>query len=54
MRNLKYATNEPIFKAETDSWMERKDKWLPGERGLEVGWSGRLVLAHVNYYIVNG
>ena len=39
MQNLKYDTNEPIFKAETDSWMYRKDKWLPGEEvfggGLE-------------------
>ena len=47
--NLTYDTNEPIYETETDSGM-RTDLWLPRGRGLEEGWSGRLGLAHVNYY----
>ena len=39
MRNLKYGTNEPIYKTETDSQTQRSDLWLPrgrvGERGMD-------------------
>ena len=38
MWNLKYDTNEQIYKIETDSQTERTDLWLPrgrGERGRE-------------------
>ena len=32
--NLKYGTNDPIYKTETDSWTWRIDLWLPkGKRG---------------------
>ena len=37
--NLKYGTNEPIYKTETDSETYRTDSWSPREResnGLEV------------------
>ena len=33
MWNLKYDTNEFIYKTETDSQTQRTDLWLPG-----VGW----------------
>ena len=37
MWNLKYNTNEPIYKTETDSQIQRTDLWLPRKRGgLEV------------------
>ena len=36
MWNLKYGTNEPIYKTETDSQAQRTDLWLP--RGGE--WDG--------------
>ena len=36
MRNLKYGTNEPVYK--TDSQTRRTDLWLPRGRG---GW-GRM------------
>ena len=31
MWNLKYDTNKPIHKTETESWTQRIDLWLPGE-----------------------
>ena len=37
MWNLKYGTNEPIYKTETDT--QRKDPWLRGGGG--VGRTGR-------------
>ena len=49
--NLKYDTNEPINKSETASWTQKTDLWLPRERGLGEGWSGRLGLVDVSYYI---
>jgi len=38
MWNLKYGTNEPIYKTETDSQRLRIDLWLPRERERE--WDG--------------
>ena len=36
MWNLKYDTNESIYKTETDSQTWRSDLWLPrGEKGKE-------------------
>ena len=52
MWNLKYDTNELIYKTETDS--QRTDLWLPRGRGMGEGWSGSLGLADANYYIQNG
>ena len=40
MWNLKYGTNEPIYKAETDSKTQRTDLWLPGGRGKEQDGQG--------------
>ena len=49
--NLKYGTNEPIYKTETDSQTWRTDLWLPKGRGRGVGWTGSLGLADANYSI---
>ena len=42
MRNLKYGTNEPICKTETDSWPRRTYLWFQGEGAWEMdgvrGW----------------
>ena len=46
---LKYDTNEPVCKTETDSWAERTDLCLPSGRAF-----GRMRLADVNCYIWNG
>ena len=35
MQNLKYGTNELIYKTETDSQTYRTDLWLPRGRGRE-------------------
>ena len=40
MWNLKYGTNEPIYKTETDSQTYRMDLWLPGCQGRGVGGRG--------------
>ena len=52
--NLKYGTNEPIYKTETDSQTWRTDLWLPRGREEGVGWTGSLGLVDANYYIQNG
>ena len=33
MRNLKYDTNELIYKTETDSQTQKTNLWLPKEKG---------------------
>ena len=38
MWNLKYGTNEPIYRKETDSQTWRIDLWFPRGRGRE--WDG--------------
>ena len=38
MWNLKYDTNEPMYKTETDSRTQKTDLWLPRGRGLGEGW----------------
>ena len=49
--NIKYGTNEPSYKAETDSQTWGADLWLP--RGGRRKWDGWGVwgLADANYYI---
>ena len=49
--NLKYGTNEPIYKTETDSKTWRIDLRLPREREEGAGWTGSLGLVDTNYYI---
>ena len=51
MWDLKYGTNEPIYKTETDSWTQRTDLWLPRGRGKGVGWMGSSGLVDADYYI---
>ena len=51
MWDLKYDTNELIYKTETDSQTERADMWLPRGRWVEGGRTGRLGLADANCYI---
>ena len=53
MWNLKYGTNEPIFKTEIDTQTQRTDLWLP-EEGKGEGWTGSLGFVDANYYIYNG
>ena len=49
MYNLKYDTNELIYKTEIDQ--QRTDLWLLRGNGKGVGWTGSLGLADANYYI---
>ena len=51
MWDLKYGTNELIYKTETDSRTERADMWLPRGRWVEGGRTRRLGLADANCYI---
>ena len=54
MWNLKYDTNELIYKTETDSQTQRTVLWLSRGRW---GWGGmdwKFGLADANYYILNG
>ena len=50
MWNLKYGTNKPVYKTETDSWTRRTDLVA---KGIEerVGWTGSLELIGAKYYI---
>ena len=50
MWNLKYGTNDPIYKTETLTDMENSLVVAKGERE-RVGWTGSLGLVDVNYYI---
>ena len=47
MWDVKYDTNEPIYKTETDS------KDIENRHGGR-GWTGSLGLVDANYYIQNG
>ena len=51
MWNLKYGTNESIYKIEADSQIWRTDLWLPRGREEGMGWTGSLGLVDANYYI---
>ena len=53
MWNLKYGTNEPIYKTETDSDVENRLVVAKGE-GERVGWLGSLGLTDTNYCLRNG
>ena len=39
MWNLKYDTNELIYRTGTDSRAQRTDLWLPKRRGDGEGWT---------------
>ena len=54
MWNLKYGTNEPIYKTETDSQTWRIDCGCQGGMGKGVGWAGSLGLIGANDHISNG
>ena len=49
--NVKYGTNELIYKIEMDSQILRTDFWLPRGRVEGVGWMGTLGLVDTDYYI---
>ena len=51
MWNLKYDTNELIYKTEPDSQTYRTDLWLSRQRRAGKEWIGCLGLADSNYYI---
>ena len=50
MQNLKYGTDEPIYKTETDSQTQRADM-IAEERGTGEGWTGSLGLVNAKDYI---
>ena len=54
MQNPKYGTNEPIYKIEIDSQIQRTDLWLPRRKEEGVGWTGSLGLVDAYYYTQNG
>ena len=41
--NLKYGTNKPIYKAETDSETQRTDLWLVAKGGRGMDWEFELI-----------
>ena len=49
MWNLKYGTNEHIYKAETDPQTWRTDMWLPRGREEGVGCTESMELTDANY-----
>ena len=51
MWNLKYGTNEPMLKTETDSQIQRTDLWLTKGFRDRLGWTESLGLVDTNYYI---
>ena len=55
MWNLKYSTNEPIYKTETDSDMDNRFVVSKGvEEGEGMGRTGSLGLVDANYSIWSG
>ena len=42
-----------LYETEKDSRTQRTGMWLPRRKGLK-GWSGKLGLADVNYYLQDG
>ena len=50
MWNLKYGTNEPIYRTETDSQTYGTDLWLLRGREEGVGWTGSLGLVDAEYH----
>ena len=54
MWNLKYDTNEPIYKTETDSQTEGTDLWLPRGTGGGGRMDWEFGISRGNYYIYDG
>ena len=53
MWNLKYSTNETIYRTEENSWTQRTEFQLPREGG-ESGMDWSLGLVDADYYIWSG
>ena len=49
--NLKYGTNEPIYKIEKNSHTYMTVLWLPRGKGEEMGWTESLGLEDANHSI---
>ena len=49
--NLKYGTDDPIYKTETVHKHREQTCGCQGGEGEEVGWIGSWVLVDANYYI---
>ena len=49
MWNLKYDTNDLIYKKERASWAYRIDVWLSREKVIGEGWIASLGSAGANY-----
>ena len=50
--NLKYGTNEPVYKTKIDSQIQRTDLWLPRGKRVGQGCIGSLGWVDVNYSIL--
>ena len=50
MWDLKYDTNEFIYKTETVSWIQRTNLWLSSGRRWGKGRIGSSGLVYANYY----
>ena len=50
-RNSSQLASGGIYETETESWVQKTDWWLPRGRGVGEGWSVRLELADVSFYI---
>ena len=53
MWNLKYGTNEPIYKTDTDSQTQRTYLWLQGGKGLDKRRTRNVELADINDHYIN-
>ena len=54
MWNLKYGTNEPVYRTDTGSLTWRTDVWLPKGWKEKARWMRSLGLENANYYIQDG
>lgn len=51
MWNLKYNTNEHIYKTETDSQVQKTNQWIPVGRGSGEGQDSGMELRDTNYCV---
>ena len=51
MWNLKYGTDESIYRIETDSQTWRPDLWLPKGEGEGMEWTENLGFVDTSYYV---
>ena len=49
--NLKYGTNDPIYKTETDHEHREQTCGYQGGGGKRVGWTESFEVVYANYYV---